>query len=346
MVCIRLFSLIAVLSLLAACAPAVTATQAPAAATTKAPAVVAPAATKKPYNIAVVVKVTGIPWFNAVEAGVKKSAKELGVNAYQIGPAAADPAQQVKVIEDTITTNPDALIVIPNDAQSVEPALVKAKDKGILILTHESPDQVSTQYDLALIDNTEFGKALFDQLVKYMGDSGEYAIFVGSLTVPLHNLWADVGIAYFKEKYPNMKLVTERIPAAEDQALSRQKTLDLIKAYPNLKGIIGIGTLGPIGAAQAVQEKGLSGKIAVVGTVLPSQAIPYLKDGSLKEGLLWNPADSGYALVWMAKYLLDGNKLVTGTVIPGLGAVTVNGKIVKLNAPLFITKENAESLGF
>ena len=35
--------------------------------------------------------------------------------------------------------------------------------------------------------------------------AGEYAIFVGGLTVPLHNFWADTGIAYAKEKYPNLK---------------------------------------------------------------------------------------------------------------------------------------------
>jgi simple sugar transport system substrate-binding protein len=179
-----------------------------------------------------------------------------------------------------------------------------------------------------------------------MGDTGEYAIFVGGLTVPLHNFWADTGIEYAKEKYPNLTLVTERIPCGEDQELARQKTLELIKAYPNLKGIVGFGSLGPIGAAQALKEKGLTDKVAVVGTVIPSQAAPYLKEGSMKEGILWNPADAGYGMVWLAKYLLEGNKIESGTEIPGLGAVTVEGTVIKLDAILDITPENAETLGF
>ena len=303
-------------------------------------------AADEPYEIAVVVKITGIPWFNVVETGVDRAAKELGVNAYQTGPAQADPAAQVKIVEDLVAKGVDAIAVVPNDAKALEPVFKKAKEKGILVLTHESPDQVGIDYDFELIDNVKFGQQAFDQLVAAMGDSGEYAIFVGGLTVPLHNFWADTGIEYAKEKYPNLKLVTDRIPCGEDQELARQKTLELIKAYPNLKGIVGFGSLGPIGAAQALKEKGLADKIGVVGTVIPSQAAPYLKEGSLKQGILWNPSDAGFGMVWLAKYMLDGNKVETGTEIPGIGKITVEGTLVKADAILSITAENAESLGF
>jgi len=192
----------------------------------------------------------------------------------------------------------------------------------------------------------KFGEEAFEQLVKHMGDSGEYAIFVGGLTVPLHNFWADVGIDYFEKNYPDMTLVTERIPCGEDQELARQKTLELIKAYPDLKGIVGFGSLGPIGAAQALKEKGLTDQIAVVGTVIPSQAAPYLTEGSMKEGILWNPGDAGFGMVWLAKYLLEGNTISEGVEVPGLGPVTLDGTTVKVDNILFITPDNADSLGF
>lgn len=324
---VRVISVITLLGLLAACAPKA-------------------AEVAEPFEIAVVVKITGIPWFNVVETGVKRAATELGVNAYQTGPAEADPAAQVKIVEDLIAKGVDAIAVVPNDAKALEPVFEKAKAAGIIVITHESPDQVGTDYDFEPIDNVKFGQSAWDQLVRHMGDSGEYAIFVGGLTVPLHNFWADTGIAYAKEKYPNLTLVTERIPCGEDQELARQKTLELLKAYPNLKGIVGFGSLGPIGAAQALKEKGLTDQVAVVGNVIPSQAAPYLKEGSMKEGILWNPADAGFGMVWLAKYLLEGNKIATGVEIPGLGAVTVDGQIVKLDKILYITSENADSLGF
>lgn len=297
-------------------------------------------------EIATVVKITGIPWFNRLEEGVKQAGKELGLKSYQIGPADADPAQQVKMVEDLIIKGVDAICITPNDAKALEPAFAKAKEKGIIVITHESPDQKGKDYDVELIDNVKFGRHFWDMLVKYMGDSGEYAIFVGGLTVPLHNLWADVGLEYAKEKYPNLKLVTERIPCGEDQELSKQTMLELLKTYPNIKGVIGFGSLGPPGAAQALKEKGLAGKVAVVGTVLPDHAASFLKEGSMQHGILWDPKDAGFAMTWIAKQIIDGKSITQGMIIPGLGNINLDGDVIKVDAVIDITKDNVATFGF
>lgn len=298
------------------------------------------------HEVVTVVKITGIPWFNRLEEGVIKAQKELGLNAYQIGPSDADPAQQVKMVEDLISKNVDAICITPNDAKALEPVFNKAREQGILILTHESPDQAGKDTDIELIDNVAFARRTWDMLVEGMGPTGKYAVFVGSLTVPLHNLWADEGIKYAKEKYPGLELVTPRIPCGEDQELSKQKTLELLKTYPDLDGIVGFGSLGPPGAAQALKEKGLAGKVTVVGTVIPGHAAPYLKEGSMTKGILWDPKDAGYALNWVAKYMLEGGKLSDLNEIPGIGAVTVDGDVIMVDAMVDITKENVDSFGF
>lgn len=302
----------------------------------------------KDYEIAVVVKIGGIPWFNRMEVGVKDAAKELKVNAYQVGPAEADPAQQVKMVEDLIAKGVDAICVVPNDAAALEPVFRKARERGIVVLTHESPTQKGADWDVETIDSKKFGELNFEALAQYMGGKGEFAVFVGSLTVPLHNYWADVGLEYVSKKYPEMKLVTDRIPCGESAELSLQKTMELLKAYPNLKGIVGFGSLGPIGAAQALEQKRLGGKVFVVGTVIPSHAAKYLREGLMQKGYLWDPADAGYAMVAVAKKMLDGEKIATGLELPRLGKVQVDEKarVIKCDAILEITKDNADKLGF
>lgn len=305
-------------------------------------------ASAKEYEIAVVVKIAGIPWFNRMEEGVVDAAKELGVNAYQIGPSEADPALQVNIIEDLIAKGVDAICVVPNDALVLEPVFKKARDRGIVVLTHESPDQRGADWDVETIDNYNFGVLNFEALAQYMGGEGEFAVFVGSLTVPLHNQWADVGLEYVKEKYPNMKLVTDRIPCGESTELSFQKTQELLRAYPNLKGIVGFGSLGPIGAAQALEQRNMAGQVSVVGTVIPSHAAPYLQKGFMQKGYLWDPADAGYAMVAVAKLMLDGVEIESGLELPHLGAVNVDkeAKLITCDATLEITAENADKLGF
>ena len=55
-----------------------------------------------------------------------------------------------------------------------------------------------------------------------MGGKGKYAVFVGSLTVPLHNAWADAAIAYLKKNHPDMQLVGDRYGVAENVDASRR----------------------------------------------------------------------------------------------------------------------------
>src|ERR1700752_1441743 len=98
-----------------------------------------------------------------------------------------------------------------------------------------------------------------------------------------------------------MHFVAERFPGADNVDASAQLTRDLIKSYPNLKGIILFGAGGPIGAGNALGERRLSDKIAVVGSVIPSMAKQLIEAGAVREGFLWNPADAGYAMVAVAK---------------------------------------------
>jgi simple sugar transport system substrate-binding protein len=296
-------------------------------------------------EIATVVKVSGIPWFNRMEEGVRQ-ARELGIDAYQIGPSSTDEALQVRLVEDLVSKGVDAICVVPNDARALEPVFARARARGIKVITHESPAQREHDFNLEAIDNEAFGRYHVDKMVEYMGETGDYVVLVGSLTAPTHNLWADVGIAYARERYPGLRLVTDRIPFGDDQEMARQKTLEILRAYPELRGMILFGSPGPPGAAQALRERGLVNQVAVVGTVMPRHGAPYLKDGSVRHGTLWDPRDVGYAMNFLAKRLVEGEEIVDGLEIPGLGAVRVEGKNVLLDGMLRITAENVDAMGF
>jgi len=71
-------------------------------------------------EVAVVVKIGGIPWFNAMEKGIQKAGKEDNLNAYMIGPTSADPAQQVRAVEDLIAKKVKVIAVVPNDAKALD----------------------------------------------------------------------------------------------------------------------------------------------------------------------------------------------------------------------------------
>jgi len=185
-----------------------------------------------------------------------------------------------------------------------------------------------------------------DMLVKYMGDKGEYIAFVGELTAVTHNIWQDAALARAKEKYPNIKEATHRIPCHDDLETSYKTTLDLIKSYPNLKGILGSAATDAPGAAKAVEEKGVQNKIVVGGTSIPSMAGKYIKSGAQKWGQAWDPYELGYSTVWVAYYLYQGKKLQEGMDVPHLGKIKIKGTDIFGDVPLFFTKDNVDKYPF
>lgn len=253
------------------------------------------------------------------------------------------------MIEDLIAKGVDCIAVAPNDPAALSPVLRKAKNAGILVMDWDTPaDPNIVDLSIHQIDDAEYGQHIWDLLVQEMGDSGDYAILTGGLSAANLNGWIDAGLAYAETEYPNLNLVTSRVPTDEKQQIAYQKTLDMLKAYPSLKGIVGVSTPSPLGAAQAVQEKGVADSVAVVGTSLPTDSKPYLEDGSLRVGTLWDPAKLGYLTVYLAKEMLEGNEPVDGQDVPNVGKITVweDGKTVIMGPPTDFTKENAGQFNF
>ncbi len=295
-------------------------------------------------KVGVVVKIGGIPWFNAMEAGIKEQGAKLGLDAFMVGPTSADPALQVRAIEDLIAQGVKVIGVVPNDAKVLEPVLAKAKEAGIFVVTHESPGQKGADWNFELASSTGFGEAHAKLLAEKMGGKGEYAVFVGSLTVPLHNAWADAAIAYIKANYPDMKLVGERYGVAEDVDKSRSTALDLISAHPDLKGFLAFGSQGPIGAGRAVEERRKVGEIFVLGPFSPGQGQKLIKSDAISGGFMWNPKQAGEVFVTMADRLIKGESIKDGDDIPGLGVIKPVGNDIIVDQLLPINKDTVDEL--
>lgn len=273
-------------------------------------------------SMGVVVKIGGIPWFNAMEEGIKERAAELGMDAEMIGPTSADPALQVRAIEDLIAKGVNVIGVVPNDEAALEPVLKKAMAAGIKVVAHEGPGLSNVDWNFEMASADGFGEAHAKLLAEKIGGPGQYAVFVGSLTVPLHNAWADAAIAWLAENHPEIELVGERYGVAESVDDSRSTALDLISAHPDLKGFLAFGSQGPIGAGRAIEERRKGGEIHVMGPFSPGQGQKLLKGGIISGGYMWNPAEAGRVFVTMGKMLVDGAEITEGTNIEGLGVVS------------------------
>jgi simple sugar transport system substrate-binding protein/rhamnose transport system substrate-binding protein len=301
-------------------------------------------------DIVVMPKLMGIPYFNAAQEGVEKAARELGVKAVFTGPATADAAEQAKMIDDLVQRGVKVIAVAPNDAAALVPSLRKARDAGVIVMDWDtSLDQSLVSLSVHQIDDKVYGEHLWDLLAQGMGGEGEYAILTGGLSASTLNAWIDFGTAYAKTKYPGLKLVGgDRNPTDEQAQIAYRKTLDLLTTYPDLKGIMCISSPTAAAAGQAIDEKGLNGKVTAVGTALPSDVGPWMEKKAVYGDSLWDPGKLGYLTVYLAKDLLAKKTPKDGDNVPGVGVINVkpDGKTVIMGPPQDFTVENYKQYKF
>ncbi|WP_180899696.1 substrate-binding domain-containing protein [Martelella soudanensis] len=263
-------------------------------------------------DIATVFKISGIPWFDRMNTGVEEFAAENpDVNAEGYGPATADAAQQLQIIQDLVAKGVDALAVVPMDPAVIEGTLRRAMDRGVIVVTHEADNQKNTMVDVEAFDNDSYGTALNERLAECMGGEGKWTTFVGSLGSRTHMQWVGAGEENAK-KYPGMELVDPNNESFDDANATYEKAKEVLRKHPDIKGFQTSAGNDVLGVGRAIEEAGLAGKVCLVGTGLPAPSAAYLESGAITAIGFWDPMKAGMAMNSLAKKLLNGEEIVDG----------------------------------
>lgn len=307
--------------------------------------------TEKPITITLMAKVSGIPFFDAVNAGAQEAAKELGITVNYVNPVQPTAEAQIELIRAQILRNVSAITISSNDPDALVPAAKEAMSKGIVVTSWDSAVSPSgRQLFIEPGNMEEVGRWYIKSLGKYMNYEGKFAIVSAGQQMAVQNTF----IKWMKEelkdpKYSKMELVST-VYGDDVMDKSYNEAIGLLSAYPDLKGIISPTSIGVIASAKAVVDQGKSGEVIVNGIGLPSQGIDYIKDGTLPEMILWNPVDLGYLTVYANYNLIT--KAITGKAgdkftTKRLGEFVVHsyedgGTAVTGHSNVVFTKENVD----
>jgi len=307
----------------------------------------------KDWEIVVVPKDASNPWFVRMKVGVDEYAKETGINAYQKGTAEIDATLQAQLVQDLIAQGVDAICVVPVNPESLEPVLKQAMDAGIVVIAHEGASLQNVHYDIEAFSNTGYGAFIMDNLAEAMGGEGLYTTMVAHVTNASHNEWADAGVAHQKEAYPNMTLLEEetRVESEDNGDVAYNKAKELMKKYPELKGVMGTSSYDAPGVARAIEELGLVGKVFTSGTGMPADNKALLESGVVQSLTLWDPALAGKAMIALAVKVLNGDVIEApiDLGVDGYGALTFkegSSLVLEGQGWIVINKDNVDSFGF
>lgn len=263
-------------------------------------------------KIALVVKALGIGFFDAANKGAQEAAKELGdVDIIYTGPTTTTAEGQIEVINSLIAQKVDAIAVSANDADALVPALKKAMDRGIKVISWDSGvAKDGRMLHLNPSSNPLIGNMIIKLAADNLPEGGEVAVLSATATSTNQNTW----IAEMNKVLPNYKGITvvDTVYGDDLADKSYRETQGLIQKYPNLKAIIAPTSVGIVAAAQAVTDGGKVGQINVTGLGLPSEMAGHVKSGASKSFAIWNPIDLGYSATMLAYDLVGGAEAKPG----------------------------------
>lgn len=269
----------------------------------------AQAETKK---IALVVKALGIGFFEAANKGAQEAAKELGdVEVIYTGPTTTTAEGQIEVINALIAQKVDAIAVSANDTNALVPALKKAMDRGIKVISWDSgvaPEGRSMHLNPS--SNPLIGNMIIKLAADNLPEGGDVAVLSATATSTNQNVW----IEEMTKVLPNYKGINVVATVYGDDLADKsyRETQGLIQSHPNLKAIIAPTSVGIVAAAQAVTDAGKIGQINVTGLGLPSEMAGHVKSGASKSFAIWNPIDLGYSATMIANDLIGGAEAKPG----------------------------------
>lgn len=247
------------------------------------------------------------PWYDVVQEGGAYAVAELAqegiiVNMIWDQPPQADVADQNQRIEANIGRAPDGLAVACLDQATNVQLLEEAKAAGLNVFTFNS--FCSEDFPFVGQKNSyQDGYDLGMFLAEHVGGTGEVGILAGSLTATDHV----ERIKGFKDAlagFPDMSIVFEQ---PDNDVLEEAVTLteNALQAHPNLVGLFGSNASNPIGAARAVFNAGLAGKVAIVGMDDLPEAVEFVCNGTITALKAQRQWDIGY---WTVRYMVAMNQ--------------------------------------
>jgi len=305
----RYLSLLLVLVFLAAVVTACGGqSSAPAADSTKPAEETKPAETTKaeekakgPVDVAVIIKATDSDFWQYVLIGAENYAKEnpdkVKITTY--GPKSeADIDRQIAILEDVISKKPDAIVIASTSSDASVPAIEKAYDQGIKIITIDNKVMTDKVHSFLATNNKKGGALAAEKLVealkaKNIPLKGKVGLISAMAGIQVLTDRDSGFIEKMKEIAPDIEILETRY-TDNDIVKALGAAQDLLTANEDLIGFFADNNHTGDGVARAILERKLEGKVMAVAYDSDPEEIESLRAGVLQALIVQDPYGMGY----------------------------------------------------
>ncbi|MBP1967320.1 substrate-binding domain-containing protein [Paenibacillus aceris] len=276
-----------------------------------------PTAQKK--HLEVVLRSQNGDYWKTVKMGAEVAAKEFDVTLdFRAPDDEADVKGQIALLEQSIQSGPDAIVLAANDYRDLSNAVDSAAEQGIPVVTIDSEVESRKAKSFIGANNYEAGQMAGQQLIKLAGTKANIAI-VSFKQGERNTELREQGLLDEILKFPSIQVIA-KVYSLTDQGTADQLTQNIIEKYPYLDGIVALNETSSIGVADAIQRMNLQDKVKIITFDSTSEELELLQEGVIQATIIQNPFSIGYLGVKNAVEASYGKK-VPNRVDTGIKAI-------------------------
>jgi ribose transport system substrate-binding protein len=273
------------------------------------------------FNIAFIQGVIADNFYITMDCGARAKAAALGnITIDTQGPERFDQTLQIPILNAVVQTKPAAIMMAPNDRRGMIAPIQAAIDAGVPVLCVDTTIESDIQLGDIATDNVEGGRLAARGLAEAISGAGK--VFVVNVKPGIST--TDMREEGFNEaitnEFPDIQYLGQEY-CNDDANVAAQITSARLQSDPDLSGIFGTNLFAAQGAAAALREQGLSGKVKLVGFDAGPTQVQDLKSGAADLLIAQHPGDIGEVAIQVLHDFLstgeapDPKELVTGATI-------------------------------
>lgn len=244
--------------------------------------------------VGVVPKGTNHTFWQSVHAGAIKAGEEFGLEILWNAPQMEiDSARQISIVENLITRQVDGIVLAPVDEDALVTVVERAADQGIPVAIFDSAIKTDRIITFVVTDNYQGGVMAAERMGEILGGSGKVGV-IGFMPGSASTMKREAGfVETVAEKFPGIDVVGVKFNMA-DRAKALAEAENLLTAHPDLAGFFADNESSVDGTVQAVKQRGLAGKVKIVGFDASETLVDDMRAGVIDSIVVQDPFKMGY----------------------------------------------------
>lgn len=246
------------------------------------------------YHLILIAQEYNNPYWEAIRKGAEEAGKTSNILVEYKGPIRSNMEEQLKLLEKSIASNPDGIIVQSLNDEKFSPLIDKAIAKGIPVITIDTDAPSSKRLSYVGTDNYFAGQMLGFKVVKEMNGKGNVGVIIGDISAENQKLRLN-GFQSVIEKQPNMDVI-EVLSSNISKVKAGQQAEKILRKHPEVSALVGTSVLDAPGILDA-KEKLQRKDVLVFGFDDLEETINAIKLKKVVATMVQKPFQMGYQSV-------------------------------------------------